>query len=65
MIADDVGHARGPGQADRMITDATETRWQAQQHPELCAPHPEAPFTFSEKAQNHRTYDRFTRPRLG
>src|SRR5688572_25816980 len=38
------------GRADLMITDATETRWQAQQHPELCAVHPEAPFTFSEKA---------------
>jgi cyclohexadienyl dehydratase len=38
------------GRADLMITDATETRWQAQQHRELCAVHPEAPFTFSEKA---------------
>jgi cyclohexadienyl dehydratase len=38
------------GRADLMITDATETRWQARQHPELCAVHPEAPFTFSEKA---------------
>jgi cyclohexadienyl dehydratase len=38
------------GRADLMITDATETRWQAHQHPELCAVHPEAPFTFSEKA---------------
>ncbi|OZM83555.1 transporter substrate-binding domain-containing protein [Pseudonocardia sp. MH-G8] len=38
------------GRADLMITDATETRWQAQQHPELCAVHPDAPFTFSEKA---------------
>jgi cyclohexadienyl dehydratase len=38
------------GRADLMITDATETRWQQQQHPELCAVHPEAPFTFSEKA---------------
>lgn len=38
------------GRADLMVTDATETRWQAQQHPELCAVHPDAPFTFSEKA---------------
>lgn len=38
------------GHADLMITDATETRWQAQQHPELCAVHPDEPFTFSEKA---------------
>jgi cyclohexadienyl dehydratase len=38
------------GRADLMITDATETRWQQQQHPELCAVHPDAPFTFSEKA---------------
>jgi cyclohexadienyl dehydratase len=38
------------GRADLMITDATETRWQSQQHPELCPVHPEAPFTFSEKA---------------
>lgn len=38
------------GRADLMITDATETRWQQHQHPELCAVHPEAPFTFSEKA---------------
>jgi cyclohexadienyl dehydratase len=38
------------GRADLMITDATETEWQAHQHPELCAVHPEAPFTFSEKA---------------
>ncbi|WP_020669929.1 transporter substrate-binding domain-containing protein [Amycolatopsis nigrescens] len=38
------------GRADLMITDATETRWQAKQHPELCAVHPDQPFTFSEKA---------------
>lgn len=38
------------GQADLMITDATEARWQAKQHPELCAVHPDQPFTFSEKA---------------
>ncbi|WP_116048668.1 transporter substrate-binding domain-containing protein [Amycolatopsis palatopharyngis] len=38
------------GNADLMITDATETRWQSEQHPELCAVHPDEPFTFSEKA---------------
>ena len=38
------------GRADLMITDATETRWQAKQHPELCAVHPDQPFTFVEKA---------------
>jgi cyclohexadienyl dehydratase len=39
------------GQADLMITDATETRYQAKLHPgQLCAVHPDAPFTFAEKA---------------
>jgi cyclohexadienyl dehydratase len=38
------------GRADLMITDATETRWQSRQHPELCAVHPDQPFTFAEKA---------------
>lgn len=38
------------GHADLMITDAVETRWQDKQHPELCAVHPDRPFTFSEKA---------------
>lgn len=38
------------GRADLMITDATETRWQAKQNPQLCAVHPDEPFTFSEKA---------------
>jgi len=38
------------GRADLMITDATETRWQAKQNPRLCAVHPDEPFTFSEKA---------------
>jgi len=34
-----------------MVTDAIETRWQAAQHPGvLCAVHPDAPFTTSEKA---------------
>ncbi|WP_020498561.1 transporter substrate-binding domain-containing protein [Sciscionella marina] len=38
------------GRADLMITDATETRWQNKQHPQLCPVHPETPFSFSEKA---------------
>ncbi|GAA4613976.1 transporter substrate-binding domain-containing protein [Saccharopolyspora hordei] len=38
------------GRADLMMTDATETRWQAKQHPELCSVHPDQPFTSSEKA---------------
>ncbi|WP_338604695.1 transporter substrate-binding domain-containing protein [Saccharopolyspora sp. SCSIO 74807] len=38
------------GRADVMLTDATETKWQAKQHPELCAVHPERPLSFSEKA---------------
>lgn len=37
------------GHVDLMITDAVETRWQARQHPELCAVHPDQPFTFAEK----------------
>ncbi|UZJ33588.1 transporter substrate-binding domain-containing protein [Streptomyces endophytica] len=38
------------GRADVMMTDASETRYQAKLHPELCSLHPEKPFTFSEKA---------------
>lgn len=38
------------GRADLMITDAIETRIMAKQHPELCAIHPDDPFTQSEKA---------------
>jgi chorismate mutase-like protein len=39
------------GQADVMITDATETRLQQRLHPGvLCAVHPDTPFDFSEKA---------------
>ncbi|RRO19193.1 transporter substrate-binding domain-containing protein [Saccharopolyspora rhizosphaerae] len=38
------------GRADLMMTDASETRWQSRQHPELCPVHPEQPFTFAEKA---------------
>jgi cyclohexadienyl dehydratase len=39
------------GDADLMITDASETRFQQKQHPGvLCAIHPEKPFDFAEKA---------------
>ncbi|MGW5735818.1 MULTISPECIES: transporter substrate-binding domain-containing protein [Streptomyces] len=38
------------GRADVMMTDASETRYQAKIHPELCSLHPDKPFTFSEKA---------------
>ncbi|AJT63505.1 transporter substrate-binding domain-containing protein [Streptomyces chattanoogensis] len=38
------------GRADVMMTDASETRYQAKIHPELCSVHPDKPFTFSEKA---------------
>ncbi len=36
------------GHADLMITDEVETRVQQKLHPELCAIHPDAPFTTSE-----------------
>ncbi|WP_028927085.1 transporter substrate-binding domain-containing protein [Pseudonocardia acaciae] len=36
--------------ADVMITDAGETRWQAKQHPELCAVNPDRPLSFAPKA---------------
>jgi cyclohexadienyl dehydratase len=39
------------GAADVMITDASETRFQAKLHPGvLCAIHPDQPFDFAEKA---------------
>ena len=39
------------GEADVMITDASETRFQQKQHPGvLCAIHPDRPFDFAEKA---------------
>ncbi|WP_030566023.1 transporter substrate-binding domain-containing protein [Streptomyces aureocirculatus] len=38
------------GRADVMMTDASETRYQSTIHPELCALHPDKPFTFAEKA---------------
>ncbi len=39
------------GQADVMLTDASETRFQQKQHPNvLCAVHPDQPFDFAEKA---------------
>jgi cyclohexadienyl dehydratase len=38
------------GDADLMMTDASETRFQQKQHPGvLCAVHPDHPFDFSEK----------------
>jgi len=37
------------GQADLMITDGVETRLQSKLHPQLCAVHPDKPFTYSEK----------------
>jgi cyclohexadienyl dehydratase len=38
------------GRADVMITDVSETRFQAKLHPELCPVNPDAPFTYAEKA---------------
>jgi cyclohexadienyl dehydratase len=39
------------GRANLMITDASETRFQAKMHPGvLCAIHPDQPFDFAEKA---------------
>jgi cyclohexadienyl dehydratase len=39
------------GHADLMLTDASETRWQARQHPgQLCAVNPDHPFTVEPKA---------------
>lgn len=38
------------GRADVMTTDASETLWVANEHPELCAVHPDRPFNFSQKA---------------
>lgn len=38
------------GKADVMTTDASETRWVANEHPELCAVHPDQPFNYSQKA---------------
>jgi cyclohexadienyl dehydratase len=39
------------GDADLMMTDASETRYQQKLHPGvLCAVHPDAPFDFAEKA---------------
>lgn len=43
--------ALAKGEGDLMITDASETRYQAKLHPGvLCAIHPDAPFDFGEKA---------------
>jgi len=38
------------GRADIMVTDASETLWQAKQHPELCSINPDKPLLFAEKA---------------
>lgn len=38
------------GRADVMMTDASETQYQAKINPELCSVHPDDPFTFAEKA---------------
>lgn len=38
------------GNADVMTTDASETRWVDNEHPELCAVHPDKPFNYSQKA---------------
>jgi cyclohexadienyl dehydratase len=38
------------GDADLMITDSSETRYQQKLKPELCAIHPDQPFDFAEKA---------------
>ena len=39
------------GNADLMMTDSSETRYQQKQHPGvLCAVHPDKPFDFAEKA---------------
>lgn len=38
------------GKADVMVTDGTETRLQHKLHPELCAVHPDHPFTYGQKA---------------
>nr|WP_322741612.1 transporter substrate-binding domain-containing protein [Glaciimonas soli] len=38
------------GKADVMVTDASETLWQAKLHPELCAINPDKPLQFAEKA---------------
>jgi len=43
--------ALAAGDADLMITDASETRYQQKLHPgALCAIHPDKPFDFAEKA---------------
>ena len=37
------------GKVDVMVTDASETRWVAHTHPELCAVHPDKPFDHFDK----------------
>lgn len=38
------------GRADVMVTDASETRWQARLHPELCPVDPDKPLQYAQKA---------------
>ncbi|MBJ9977749.1 transporter substrate-binding domain-containing protein [Pseudomonas sp. S75] len=38
------------GRADVMVTDASETRWQARLHPELCPVKPDQPLQYAQKA---------------
>lgn len=38
------------GRADVMITDGSEIRWQAMQHPQLCGVSTDQPFTVAQKA---------------
>jgi cyclohexadienyl dehydratase len=38
------------GKADVMVTDTSETLWQAKQHPELCPVRPDQPLQYAEKA---------------
>lgn len=37
------------GKADVMVTDASETRWVAHTHPQLCSVHPDKPFDHFDK----------------
>ena len=49
--SDDFRRSWPTGDADLMITDASETRYQQKLHPGvLCAIHPDQPFDFAEKA---------------
>ena len=52
QLADNVGifERLAAGEADVMITDASEALYQSKQHPTLCALNPEAPLQYSQKA---------------